>query len=87
MKDPYEIIKYPLATEKAVKLIESDNKITFIVDKNSTKKNIKEAMEKMYKVKVLKIRTIITPKGEKKAYISLSQDTPAIDVATKIGLM
>jgi len=85
--DPYKIIKYPLATEKAIKLIESENKIIFIVDKKATKKQVKEAIETEYKVKVLKVNTLITSKGKKKAYISLSNESPAIDIATKLGLM
>lgn len=81
-----EILLYPLSTEKSVKLMESDNKITFIVDKTSTKKEIKEAMEKNFKIKVEKVNTLIQ-KGKKKAYIKLSKDTPAIDIATKLGIM
>ena len=85
--DSYKIIKYPLATEKAVKLIESENKIIFVVHKKATKKQIKEAVEKEYKVKIVKINTLISPKGKKKAYLTLSNETPAIDVATKLELM
>jgi large subunit ribosomal protein L23 len=85
--EPFKIIKYPLATEKAVKLIESENKLVFIVDKKAKKSEIKQALEKAFNVKVLKVNTMITSKGKKKAYIKLSNDTPAIDVATKLGLM
>ncbi len=85
--DPYKIIKNPLATEKAVRLMETENKLIFIVSMKSTKKQIKKAIEEMFKVKVIKVNTLITPKGTKKAYISLSIDTPAIDVATQLGLM
>ena len=52
----------------------------------STKKEIKEAMENNFKVKVEKVNTLIQ-KGKKKAYIRLSKDNPAIDIATKLGLM
>jgi len=85
--DPYKIIKNPLATEKAVRLMETENKLIFIVSMKSTKKQIEKAIEEMFKVKVIKVNTLITPKGTKKAYISLSIDTPAIDVATQLGLM
>ena len=81
-----EILLYPLSTEKSVKLMDSDNKITFIVDKKSTKKEIKEAMENNFKVKVEKVNTLIQ-KGKKKAYIKLSKYNPAIDIATKLGIM
>ncbi|MBT3691540.1 50S ribosomal protein L23 [Candidatus Woesearchaeota archaeon] len=85
--DPYKIIKNPLATEKAVRLMETENKLIFVVNRKSTKKQIKQAIEEMFKVKVMKVNTLITSKGTKKAYISLSIDTPAIDVATQLGLM
>ena len=79
-------ILYPLSTEKSVKLMESDNKITFIVNKKSNKQEIKKAIEEEFKVKVIDVNTSIQ-KGLKKAYIKLSQETPAIDIATKLGLM
>ena len=80
-------IKYPISTEKAVRLMELDNKLVFIVDRKSTKEKIKEEIEKMFNVKVIKVNTLITPLGLKKAYVKLSKETPAIDVATKLGLM
>jgi large subunit ribosomal protein L23 len=82
-----KIIKYPLATEKAVRLMEIENKLVFIVDKKAKKKEIKEVFEKEFKVKVIKVNTLFDTKGRKKAYISLSPETPAIDVATQLGLM
>jgi large subunit ribosomal protein L23 len=83
----YEVIKYPLATEKAVRMMESENKLTFIVDRKSTKKEIKESIEKMFNVKVLKVNTMINNEGKKKAFIKLSPENLAMDVATKLGLM
>ncbi len=85
--DPYKIIKYPLATEKAVRMMEAENKLTLIVDKKAKKQEIKEAVENLFNVKVLKITTLHTPDNKKKAYLLLSPETPAIDVATKLGLM
>jgi len=85
--DPYKIIKYPLATEKAVRIMEVENKLVFIVDNKATKKDVKEAVETMFKVKVLKVNTINTSIGKKKAYVKLSAETPAIDVATELGMM
>ena len=85
--DPHKIIKHPLATEKAVRIMETENKLVFIVSRNSTKEQIKKAIEETFKVKVIKVNTLISNKGEKKAYVSLSLETPAIDVATQLGLM
>ncbi len=85
--DPLKVIKYPLVTEKAIRLMERENKLTLIVDRKATKKDIKEAVEKIFNVKVIKVNTLITPKGEKKAYVKLSPEYKAIDIATKLGVM
>jgi len=82
-----DIIKHPIQTEKAVNLMQSENKLTFIVDLKARKQDIKKLIEETFQVKVTKVNTIITPQGKKKAYIKLSKETPAIDVATKLGLM
>lgn len=87
MTNSYSVIKYPLTTEKSVRVMESDNKLIFIVDRAATKHDIKRAVEEMFKVKVVKVNTAIMPTGEKKAYVALAADTPAIDVATKLGLI
>lgn len=81
------IIKYPLSTEKTIRLMEAENKLIFIVDINATKEEVKVAIEKEFKVKVKTVTTQIDPKGRKRAYIRFSEETPAIDVATKLGLM
>ncbi|MBT3578188.1 50S ribosomal protein L23 [archaeon] len=85
--DPFKTIKHPLATEKAVRLMEAENKLVFVVNRKSKKSEIKEAIEKAFKVKVLKVNTLISHRGIKKAYVLLSAETPAIDVATQLGLM
>ena len=82
-----QAIKYPISTEKAVRLMELDNKLTFMVERKANKNDIKREIEKMFNVKVVKVNTLITPLGLKKAYVKLSKETPAIDVATKLGLM
>jgi len=81
------IIKFPLATEKAVRLMELENKMIFVVDTRATKKQIKDAVESQFKVKVVKVNTLISPDMRKKAYVKLSAETPAVDVATELGLI
>jgi ribosomal protein uL23 len=81
------IIKYPLSTEKSIRLMESENKLVFIVDSKATKPVIKKAMEETFQAKVVSINTANDTKGRKKAYVKFSQETPAIDLATKLGLM
>jgi ribosomal protein uL23 len=85
--EDYSIIKYPLSTEKSLRLMESENKLIFVVSKKANKAEIKKAVEKVFKAKVLKINTLITQDGEKRAYIKFSMETPAIDIATNMGLM
>ncbi|HIP66339.1 MAG TPA: 50S ribosomal protein L23 [Pyrodictium sp.] len=85
--DPYKIIIRPLQTEKAIRLIEQNNTLTFIVDRRATKKQIKEAVEKLFNVKVEKVNTLITPRGEKKAYVKLAKEYSAAEVAAKLGIL
>jgi len=81
------VIRYPLSTEKSIRLMEAENKLVFIVERTAKKREIKAAIEKTFQVKVVKVNTEITPKGTKKAYIKLAPENLAIDVATKLGLM
>ncbi len=85
--NPHTIVKYPLSNEKAIRLMESENKLVFVVERAANKADIKRAIEEIFKVKVEKVNTHITPKGEKRAYVRLSMDNPAIDIMTQLGLM
>ena len=84
--DAYKIIKYPLSTEKSIRLMESQNELIFVVDIDADKKMIKNAIEDMFKVKVESVSTYIQG-GEKRAYVKFSNESPAIDIATQLGLM
>jgi len=84
---PQEVIQYPLMTEDAVLLIESENKLTFIVNINATKSDIKRAVEELYEVKVTSINTLIAPDGKKKAFVKLKPEYKASDVAMKLGII
>ena len=55
-----EIIKHPISTEKAVRLMESDNKLTLIVDLKSTKEEIKKSVEETFEVKVVKVNNKVS---------------------------
>lgn len=85
--DIYKVIKNPLSTEKTIRLMESENKLLFIVDRKATSKDIKEAIEKMFKAKVDKVNTLVGHDGKKRAYVKFSAETQAIDIATQLGLM
>ncbi len=81
------IIRYPLSTEKSIRLMESENKLVFVVEKKAKKSEIKEELEKTFKVKIEKINVFVDQKGRKKVYVKFSDETPAIDIATQLGLM
>lgn len=84
--DPYKVIVRPVVTEKAISMVERENKLTFIVDKRAIKPDIKKAVETVYEVKVDKVNIVITMKGEKKAYVKLKPEYSASEVAARIGL-
>ena len=73
-------------TEKAVKQIEIDNTLLFETGRQYTKQEIKREIETLFKVKVEKVRTFIR-ENKKFAYVKLNKSNPAIDIATKMGMM
>lgn len=83
----HNIIKFPLVNESVSKKIEENNTLVFIVDLQANKKQIKQAVKKLYDVQALRVNTLIRPDGQKKAYVRLTQDYDAQDVANKIGLI
>eukprot|EP01132_Coremiostelium_polycephalum_P005067 gene5067-6306_t len=85
--DQFRILKAPLTTEAATKRIEKNNTITFMVDMFANKRQIEQAVNKMYEVKVKRVNTLITPRGEKKAFVKLAPEFEAADVANKIGFV
>jgi large subunit ribosomal protein L23 len=84
--DPQKVIKRVVITQDTVSLVEKENKITFIVDIKATKKQIKDAVEKLYEVRVEKVNTLITPLGEKKAFVKLKPKYSASELAVKLGI-
>ena len=87
MMDPLDIIQYPLISEDAVRLIELENKITFIVHIKAGKKEVKNAVEQLYEVEVEKVNAAITPAGRKKAFVKLTPKFKAADLAVKLGIL
>lgn len=80
------VILYPLMGEKAVNLREKNNVLSFAVDINATKTQIKEELEKEHKIKVIKVNTVITH-GKKKAYAKLMPEYSAVDIASRFGVI
>ena len=85
--DVYDVILYPIMTEVTSRLIESENKLVFIVNIKANKKDIKRSVEELYEVEVEKVNLMITSKGEKKAFVKLRPEYKASDVAIKLGIL
>ncbi|EKM49697.1 uncharacterized protein PHACADRAFT_214214 [Phanerochaete carnosa HHB-10118-sp] len=85
--DQFRTIVSPLNTESAMKKIEEHNTLVFIVDIQANKRQIKDAVKKLYDVQAAKVNTLIRPDGKKKAYVRLTADHDALDVANKIGFI
>lgn len=86
MEKYYKILLNPIVTENTFELIDEQNKIVFYVDRRANKNSIKEAVEKIYNVKVIKINTLISPSGQKKAFIKLHPSNSASELGIKLGI-
>jgi large subunit ribosomal protein L23 len=81
------MIRRFVITEKALRLAERENKITVIVDRAATKKQIADEIQRLYNVKVENVNTLISPRGEKKAYVKLSKEHSAMDLLSRLGVL
>lgn len=65
MRNIYGIIKGPVVTEKSTIQKDEENKVVFKVDRNANKVEIRNAVHKLFNVKVLDVN-VLTVKGKKK---------------------
>ena len=86
MTDVNAVIKYPVATEKAIRLMEAENKLVFVVDECSSKLEVKKAVEFLFQAKVNAVNTHVS-RGKKFAIVSFDKASPALDIATGLGLV
>ena len=94
MLDPFEIILMPWITEKTLEArrvadpdigyVQNNNRIEFIVHREATKRQIKQAVEELFEVKVAKVNTRITITG-KHASVRLAEGYDAEEAALKLG--
>ena len=85
--DAFRVIKYPLNTESTMQKLENDNTLVFICDPKASKKTIARAVHELYGVEADKVNTLIRPAGDKKAYVKLTADSDATEIANKIGYL
>jgi large subunit ribosomal protein L23 len=76
----------PITSEKAVKLIDLENTLIFETDRREGKEEISKEVSEIFSVKVISVRTLIR-NNKKYAYVKLAKENPAIDVATKLGMI
>ncbi|MDD3263718.1 MAG: 50S ribosomal protein L23 [Candidatus Nanoarchaeia archaeon] len=81
------IIKYPLINEKTLKLLREDNTLVFVVDRRFSKLAIRSALEELYELKIANINTLVDVRGNKKAFVRLTDEQIALEIATNLGLM
>lgn len=85
--DIWDILIHPHFAEKSINMVESENKLVFMVNPKVDKKQVKWAVERGFNVKVERINIQITRKNQKKAYVKLKPEYSAIDIATRLGMM
>jgi len=85
--NPHDVIRYPVMTEVASRILETENRLVFVVDRRATKADVKRAVEELYEVVVNDVNVVLTSKGEKKAFVTLHPDYKAVDVAIKLGIL
>lgn len=84
--DLHSVILRPYITEKTFNLIEKENKLTFIVSDNASKKDVNEAIKTMYEGNVKEVNIFRTIQG-KKAIVKFTKNDEARELATRLGLV
>jgi len=84
--EEWDIIRHPHLTEKSMDMVDRENKLTLIVDGRSTKGQVQTAVENLFDVEVEKVNTVHRG-DDKKAYVKLSPEHDAMNVATRLGML
>ena len=80
------IILRPYITEKTFAMVENEQKICFLVERQASKQMIREAVQTLYNEKSINVDTARTIYG-KKAFVKFETTDKARDLATKIGML
>lgn len=86
-KDPYDVLRFVLITEKSVRQIELQNKLVFIVERKSKKNEIKLAVQNAFNSPVSRVNTMIDQTGRKKAFVKFAQPGAAGEIAVRLGII
>ena len=85
--DRYTILVSPCTSERFYKKMEKDNTIIFYVNQKANKQQIKAAFKEAFNVMPIRVNTMNTVLGRKKAFIKLPKTNEASEIANKIGLL
>ena len=86
VEEANKIVIRPYITEKTFALVENEQKIVFLVNRESSKPRIIEAVKILYNEDAVQIETARTVYG-KKAFVKFESVDKARDLATKIGML
>lgn len=75
--DLYQVIRHPILTEKST-LLQSQNKYVFAVDEKATKNDVERAINKLFNVEVLDVKTF-NVKGQRRRLLRLRKVTKRKD--------
>lgn len=85
--DPYTVLSFVQMTERAVQGIEQLNRLVFIVNRKSTKQEIRQAAERAFNTKITKVNTLIDQRGRKRAFITFAKAGEAGEIAIRLGII
>ncbi len=85
--DAFKSLSFVLMTEKAIQLIETQNKLAFVVRRSSTKSDIKKSIEHVFQTPVSKVNTVVDQKGRKKAFVKFEKPGEAGEIAIRLGII
>ncbi|MBI2580158.1 MAG: 50S ribosomal protein L23 [Candidatus Aenigmarchaeota archaeon] len=84
---PYETIKFVLMTEKAIRFIETHNRLMFVVDRKADRQEIRKAVEAAFKTKISDVNVLIDQKGRKRAFVKFEKPGEAGEIAIRLGII
>lgn len=87
VKNSLDVLKFVLMTEKCVQLIESQNKLVFIVDRRADKNDVAKAAEDVFSSKVSNVTTAVDQEGRKKAFVKFEKEGEAGEIAIRLGII
>ncbi len=82
----WDVIKHPHLSEKSMDMVDRENKLVVIVDNRANKTQVRDAVEDLFDVEVADVNTL-NQGNEKKAYVKLTDEYDAMDVATRLGML